>query len=126
MTKYRWNCSDSHAGCANRAVRFEGVSLELLADWHRAHCMKARMKVRRHDDGTLSIWHGPSGWRGTPPRANCWRTATWPPSRSPAEARTTLASIADRREAILRYGQRQSLARARRSKTGHFYLLLTP
>ena len=43
----------------DNCVRFEGLALQLPADRHRAHCIKARVKVRRHADGTLSVWHGP-------------------------------------------------------------------
>ena len=48
-----------------------------------------------------------------------------PEARSPARTRTALASSVSRRDAKLCCGKRQSLARAHRSKSGHFYLLLT-
>ena len=56
-----------------------------------------------------------------------------PEARSPTKTRTALASSVSRRDANLRCGKRQSLARAHRSKTGQFiysksgqfYLLLT-
>ena len=50
-----------HERAAGRdnCVRFNGLALQLPADRHRAHYMKARVKVRRHADGTLSVWHGP-------------------------------------------------------------------
>ena len=43
----------------DNCARFEGLALQLPADRHRAHYMKAKVKVRRHADGTLSVWHGP-------------------------------------------------------------------
>ena len=43
----------------DNCVRFERLALQLPADRHRPHYVKARVKVRRHADGTLSIWHGP-------------------------------------------------------------------
>ena len=43
----------------DNCVRFSGLALQLPADRHRAHYMKTRVKVRRHADGTLSVWHGP-------------------------------------------------------------------
>ncbi len=43
----------------DNCVRFERLALRLPADRHRPHYVKARVKVRRHADGTLSIWHGP-------------------------------------------------------------------
>ena len=50
-----------HERAAGRdnCVHFKGLALQLPADRHRAHYMKARVKVRRHADGTLSVWHGP-------------------------------------------------------------------
>ena len=43
----------------DNCVRFEGLALQLPADRHRPHYAKVRVKVRRHADGTLSVWHGP-------------------------------------------------------------------
>ena len=43
----------------DNCVRFDGLALQLPADRRRAHYMKARVRVRRHADGTLSVWHGP-------------------------------------------------------------------
>ena len=52
---------EAHECAAGRGncVRFDVLALQLPADRHRAHCIKARVKVRRHADGTLSVWHGP-------------------------------------------------------------------
>lgn len=43
----------------DNCVHFDELALQLPADRRRAHYMKARVKVRRHADGTLSVWHGP-------------------------------------------------------------------
>ena len=43
----------------DNCVRFERMALQLPADRHRPHYVKARVKVRRHADGALSVWHGP-------------------------------------------------------------------
>ena len=43
----------------DNCVRFEGLKLQLPSDRHRPHYFKARVKVRRHMDGRLSVWHGP-------------------------------------------------------------------
>ncbi|WP_446830096.1 hypothetical protein [Candidatus Foliamicus sp.] len=43
----------------DNCVRFEGQALQLPASRHRPHYFKARVKVRRHTHGALSVWHGP-------------------------------------------------------------------
>jgi len=43
----------------DNCVRFERLALQLPADRHRPHYVEARVKVRRHADGALSVWHGP-------------------------------------------------------------------
>ena len=40
-------------------VGFEGLSLQLPSDRCRPHYMKVRVRVRRHMDRHLSVWHGP-------------------------------------------------------------------
>lgn len=40
-------------------VRFEGMSLQLPADETRPHYARARVRVHRYVDGTLSVFHGP-------------------------------------------------------------------
>ncbi len=50
-----WSAAVGRDNC----VRFEARVLQLPADRHRPHYVKARVKVRRHADGTLSVWHGP-------------------------------------------------------------------
>ena len=43
----------------DNCVRFERQALQLPASRYRPHYFKVRVKVRRHRNGTLSIWHGP-------------------------------------------------------------------
>lgn len=43
----------------DNCVRVENLVLQIPADRHRYHYIKAKVKVCRHMDGTLSIFHGP-------------------------------------------------------------------
>ena len=43
----------------DNCVKFEGLALQLPSSRHRPHYMRVRVKVRRHMDGSLSVWHGP-------------------------------------------------------------------
>ena len=43
----------------DNCVRFEGVTLQIPADRHRCHYIKAKVKVRQHMNGAISISHGP-------------------------------------------------------------------
>ncbi len=43
----------------DNCVHFEGLVLQIPADRHRCHYVKAKVKVLRYPDGTLSIQHGP-------------------------------------------------------------------
>ncbi len=43
----------------DNSVQFETLSLQLPKDQHRYHYVKAKVKVSRHLDGSLSIDHGP-------------------------------------------------------------------
>ena len=43
----------------DNCVRFEALSLQIPADRHRAHYVKAKINVHRYGDGTLAIFHGP-------------------------------------------------------------------
>ena len=43
----------------DNCARFEARVLQLPADRHQPHYVKARVKVRRHANGALSVWHGP-------------------------------------------------------------------
>ena len=43
----------------DNCVRFNTLSLQIPADQHRAHYVKAKINVRRYGDGTLAIFHGP-------------------------------------------------------------------
>ena len=47
----------SHDNC----VRFEGLVLQIPADRHRCHYVKARVRVHRYPSGALAIFHGPRG-----------------------------------------------------------------
>jgi len=43
----------------DNCVRFEGLILQIPADRHRAHYVKAKVRVHRYSRGTLAIFHGP-------------------------------------------------------------------
>jgi hypothetical protein len=43
----------------DNSVQFERLQLQLPQDQHRYHYVKARVKVLRHLDGMISIYHGP-------------------------------------------------------------------
>jgi len=43
----------------DNCVRFEGLVLQIPADRHRCHYVKATVKVHRHLDGALALFHGP-------------------------------------------------------------------
>jgi len=43
----------------DNCVRFDALSLQIPADRHRAHYVKAKVNVHRYGDGTLAIFHGP-------------------------------------------------------------------
>jgi hypothetical protein len=43
----------------DNCVRFDARSLQIPADRHRAHYVKAKVNVHRYGDGTLAIFHGP-------------------------------------------------------------------
>jgi transposase len=43
----------------DNCVAFDNLSLQIPADTHRRHYVKAKVKVLRHLDGTLSVFHGP-------------------------------------------------------------------
>ena len=44
---------------ADNCVRFEGLHLQIPADRHRCHYVKARVRVHRYADGRLAVFHGP-------------------------------------------------------------------
>jgi len=46
---------------ADNCVRFEGLSLQIPADRHRCHYVKARVRVNRYANGALAVFHGPRG-----------------------------------------------------------------
>lgn len=43
----------------DNCVRFDGLSLQIPADRHRCHYVKAKVRVRRYADGNLAVFHGP-------------------------------------------------------------------
>jgi len=43
----------------DNCVRFEGLTLQIPADRHRCHYVKAKVRVLRRGDGALSVRHGP-------------------------------------------------------------------
>jgi hypothetical protein len=44
---------------ADNCVKFERLNLQIPADRHRCHYVKANVQVHRAPDGSLSIFHGP-------------------------------------------------------------------
>ena len=47
----------SHDNC----VRFDGLILQIPADRHRCHYVKAKVRVCRYPSGALALFHGPRG-----------------------------------------------------------------
>lgn len=43
----------------DNCVQFDNLRLQIPVDRHRRHYVKTRVKVLRHLDGTLSVFHGP-------------------------------------------------------------------
>ena len=43
----------------DNTVRYENRSLQIPADRHRRHYVKARVRVHEYPDGTLAVFHGP-------------------------------------------------------------------
>ena len=43
----------------DNCVRFEGLSLQIPADKHRCHYVKAKVRVHSYPDGSLALFHGP-------------------------------------------------------------------
>jgi len=43
----------------DNCVRFEGIVLQIPADRHRCHYIKAKVRVHRHFDGSMAVFHGP-------------------------------------------------------------------
>ena len=46
---------------ADNCVRFEGMILQIPADQHRCHYVKARVRVNRYASGAIALFHGPRG-----------------------------------------------------------------
>lgn len=43
----------------DNGVRFDGLVLQIPADRHRCHYVKAKVRVHRYADGSLAVFHGP-------------------------------------------------------------------
>jgi hypothetical protein len=43
----------------DNCIRFDGLVLQLPADRHRCHYVKAKVRVYRYADGGLAVFHGP-------------------------------------------------------------------
>ena len=43
----------------DNCVRFERLCLQIPADRHRCHYVKAKVRVHRYPQGTLAVFHGP-------------------------------------------------------------------
>ncbi len=43
----------------DNTVRYKGLSLQISADRHRHHYVKARVRVRHDPDGHLAVFHRP-------------------------------------------------------------------
>ena len=43
----------------DHCIRFEGRVLQIPADRHRYHYVKAQVRVHRYTDGRLALFHGP-------------------------------------------------------------------
>ena len=44
---------------AANCVRFETLNLQIPADRHRCHYVKAKVRVHRYSNGELAVFHGP-------------------------------------------------------------------
>jgi transposase len=45
--------------CNDNTVRYKGRTLQIPADRHRHHYVKARVRVHEYPDATLAVFHGP-------------------------------------------------------------------
>ena len=46
---------------ADNCVRFEGMVLQIPANAHRCHYVKAKVRVHRYVSGAIAVFHGPRG-----------------------------------------------------------------
>ena len=51
----KFDQTDGNDNC----VRFEGLILQIPADRHRCHYVKAKVRVNCYADGNLAVFHGP-------------------------------------------------------------------
>jgi len=50
---------DQRIVSADNCVSFEGMKLQIPANPHRCHYVKATVRIHRYSDGSLAIFHGP-------------------------------------------------------------------
>jgi len=50
---------DERVVAGDNTVRYKGLSLQIPADRHRHHYVKARVRVHEYPDGTLAVFSGP-------------------------------------------------------------------
>ncbi|MDX8402734.1 MAG: hypothetical protein R8K47_08895 [Mariprofundaceae bacterium] len=43
----------------DNTVSFKGMKLQIPADKHRCHYVKARVRVHRYPNGDMAVFHGP-------------------------------------------------------------------
>jgi hypothetical protein len=43
----------------DNCVRYRNLTLQIPADQHRCHYVKASVRVHEHPNGTLALFHGP-------------------------------------------------------------------
>jgi len=69
----------------DNCVSFEAMKLQIPADRHRCHYVKAKVVVLRRADATLAILHGPrmlaearQAYPSSPGTASCWSSQFTP------------------------------------------------
>ncbi len=50
---------EEHTVAGDNTVRYKNRNLQIPADRHRHHYVKARVRVHEYPDGTLTVFHGP-------------------------------------------------------------------
>ena len=50
---------DERVVAGDNTVRYNNLTLQIPADRHRHHYVKARVRVHEYPDGTLAVFHGP-------------------------------------------------------------------
>ena len=80
----------------DNCVSFEGMTLQIPAQPHRPTYRKVRVKVKRHIDGNLSVWHGPKQLSRYAPNGEL-REGETPQTRTPKGGGTGLRNYANDR-----------------------------